>query len=377
MSPEQCMGLAVDTKSDIYSVGCMMFECLTGLPPFIGESALSTMMKHQSEAPPTLKQATLGAEFPSGLQAVLDKLLEKKPASRYSDLIKLAIDLDRVKAHEEPELGLQTKDGTPPDNKPIRWSLLVLTIVAAMCVGSAVSWMLMQQSPKHREEISSGPFDMTKDISQALGVPGATEATRHQTLIDPGATEAVMHKALTTPVEPLVSSFPKTSFSADIPDQPGSRLFQFSEDRMQDLGSVTTIGEDPEIFLKKNGEFTPLRIEKGGTKKGFSREILAKGTFIVQNFQGFRFKPTQFLCSHPELLNHFKPDEIKAIHFDGFLVDWSDHDLGHLKRFSDMQQVDLQNIGDLKDGALDVLSLNAQAQDSSYPSRKYEQRRPV
>ncbi|HEY9784545.1 MAG TPA: serine/threonine-protein kinase [Candidatus Obscuribacterales bacterium] len=49
MSPEQCMGIAVDHRSDLYSLGCVLYEALTGAPPFIGDNALTTMMRHQSE----------------------------------------------------------------------------------------------------------------------------------------------------------------------------------------------------------------------------------------------------------------------------------------------------------------------------------------
>ncbi|HEY9714293.1 MAG TPA: serine/threonine-protein kinase, partial [Chroococcales cyanobacterium] len=60
MSPEQCLGGAIDHRADIYSVGCVLFEALTGLPPFMGDGALTTIMKQQSEAAPTLREASLG-----------------------------------------------------------------------------------------------------------------------------------------------------------------------------------------------------------------------------------------------------------------------------------------------------------------------------
>jgi serine/threonine protein kinase len=114
MSPEQCTGTAVDHRSDLYSLGCVFFETLTGAPPFIGESALSTMMKHQSEKPLSLKEASLGTQYPFVLEEIVRKLLEKDPNDRYqsaSALAKELIQLERRLA-EESKSALPTVEQT-------------------------------------------------------------------------------------------------------------------------------------------------------------------------------------------------------------------------------------------------------------------------
>jgi serine/threonine protein kinase len=86
MSPEQCKSGSVDLRSDVYSLGCVLFETLTGAPPFIGDSALTTMMQHLGENAPTLKQASLGTEFPEKLEYILARMLDKDPSNRYQNL---------------------------------------------------------------------------------------------------------------------------------------------------------------------------------------------------------------------------------------------------------------------------------------------------
>jgi len=97
MSPEQCYGLQVDKRSDIYSLGCIMYECLTGMPPFVGESSLATLMKHQQEKPLSLREATLGTVFPAVLEQIVARMLEKRPEDRYQLAEELQLDLDRLK----------------------------------------------------------------------------------------------------------------------------------------------------------------------------------------------------------------------------------------------------------------------------------------
>lgn len=99
MSPEQCKGRAVDLRSDVYSLGCMLFETLTGVAPFRADNALAIMLKHQSDLPPTLKQAS-GTAFPKDLEDIVARMLSKEPARRYQDLLRVADDLKHLKRGE-------------------------------------------------------------------------------------------------------------------------------------------------------------------------------------------------------------------------------------------------------------------------------------
>ncbi len=93
ISPEQCSGGTVDHRADIYSLGCVIFEALTGTPPFIGDTALSTMMKHKSQMPPTLKEASLGNVFSKELEQIVATMLAKSPEQRYQSVGLVAKDL--------------------------------------------------------------------------------------------------------------------------------------------------------------------------------------------------------------------------------------------------------------------------------------------
>jgi serine/threonine protein kinase/tetratricopeptide (TPR) repeat protein len=90
MSPEQCRGVSVDCRSDIYSLGCVMFESLVGNAPFAGESQLDVMYKHLNESAGKLGRLS---ELPEALGGLLRKCLEKMPESRYQTLAELKTDL--------------------------------------------------------------------------------------------------------------------------------------------------------------------------------------------------------------------------------------------------------------------------------------------
>ena len=93
MSPEQATGRHVDKRSDIYSMGCLMYETLTGRPPFKGDSTLETMIQHLRSEPPTLAEKSACRSFPKELDVVMQKALAKDPDQRYQSMLALRHDL--------------------------------------------------------------------------------------------------------------------------------------------------------------------------------------------------------------------------------------------------------------------------------------------
>ncbi len=90
MSPEQCRGEALDARSDVYSLGAMLYEMFAGVPPFAAATSTGVLMKHLTEAPPPLPQ-DLGIS--PALEAAVMRALAKHPDARQRDAMALALEL--------------------------------------------------------------------------------------------------------------------------------------------------------------------------------------------------------------------------------------------------------------------------------------------
>ena len=204
LSPEQARGETVDSRSDVYSSGCLLYELLTGRPPFVGDSPVAVAYQHVREqaAPPS----THDADLPPAVDAIVMKALAKRLEDRYQSAAAMRSDIERYLAgrpvqapvpvpepdHEYPtrttvvaplpteSTAVRPRQPVPPpddEQRTPRTGLLVLLglLVIALIVGAVLAFGsdLFESAPE--QEQVPNLIGLTEDEARiAIGEAGLT-----------------------------------------------------------------------------------------------------------------------------------------------------------------------------------------------------------
>jgi serine/threonine-protein kinase len=173
MSPEQAAGTTVDHRADIYALGVILYEMASGKLPFDSDNFMGILTQHMYKAPIPIRALVNNSDCPPGLEAIVQKCLEKLPGSRYQSVTELADDLRRLLAGQIPKavnelLGRSNRvtgqqvdyfkqagpalmiPGTPPKAARARSPLVAVAAVlftGAIAFGAYVLWSRQTKAP--------------------------------------------------------------------------------------------------------------------------------------------------------------------------------------------------------------------------------------
>ncbi len=158
MSPEQARGDPVDGRSDLYSVGCVAFELLTGAPPFDGDEFLAVALKHQQDPiprlPPSLKH----------WQAFIDRALAKRAEDRFADAKSMSAALEDVGQASPARAPVQT-----------RKTFIVLVAVALTVIAALAWWQWVPRGAPAQGRTQAAPDEIADAIAAGRWFNGARD----------------------------------------------------------------------------------------------------------------------------------------------------------------------------------------------------------
>ncbi|CAN5391413.1 hypothetical protein BH10CYA1_BH10CYA1_47430 [soil metagenome] len=290
MSPEQCMGQPVDLRSDIYSLGCVFFEMLAGAPPFTNEHALTLMMQHQSDTPPSLKEVSMGGQFPAALEALIQKMLSKNPNHRYQRLIDTAHDLIDLQQGKAPSVTMAKKIGEISSSRRNSLSLALLAVVLAAITGTAFYLTQGKKQPEVNTVVSNVGVAAQPNIGAPAehGVPA--EATSSTDMSD---VVTMIDRSKTADYSDVLS---EEYFSSDL-HVGGLSYRRFHFPKKSSIGTINYYDLQNRKHVEEAiGEITVPKFPKQPSMIGMTIDwVMCK--------------------TSPQLLKKFRPDEIGYLNF--------------------------------------------------------------
>lgn len=162
ISPEQVTPKKTDQSSDIYSMGCSLFEAITARPPFACSTLEEAKTLHLEGKVPSLREASLGREFPDALEHIVLTMLAKDPQKRYSSANQIAENLMRVKLSKQLRIKPKPKEKTARN-----FRLALICALGAIGVG-LIAFFLMQAKEPLSHRIQLNRYDSSPSFTSPL-----------------------------------------------------------------------------------------------------------------------------------------------------------------------------------------------------------------
>ncbi len=322
MSPEQCEGGRLDSRSDIYSVGCTLFETLTGKPPFRGASPLLTMLMHQADDSPTLSSVA-NQYFPKSIENVLANLLAKKPINRYQTLEHLAEDLQKVLHGED------------------------VTVPRTQAYGDREGYQHESSEQDHLDDLDDlddyDDYDSDLIVNQpglktkksasrivatvaALFIVSAGAIFYAATVVQNSRSNAVVgHAGTSTKSMPGASALPIVAGSAVKTELLLPKFSKRYEDRIE-------FDFPPDMDLGKISD--NYSVEKHQP---------ARGKVIIKAGEPVHYFPSDYVIERPQIFNSFAADDLTSVSSPSRMEKGALHEaLPYLVRLKSLQRVNLQ-----------------------------------
>ena len=281
MSPEQCAGLPVDYRTDLYSMGASLFETLTGKVPFRGADAMTTVQMHQTDAPPSLCDASEGADFPEKIQELVDALLAKDPEDRpqsASDVAAELLSIERSLANEvnnekrrESTVGVRRPSSkrivddtdTGSQSSAKKNSLIVASLagVVALCLLGGGAYIVVSQKLLNRSAAEQKKEEKKVEESEQLKTEGAFK----------------------------VEAEKKEPFFLGTTNKDGHQVSHYKFPDEISLGTLTLRSDDDE------------------------KEQVAKGELFIPTRYNLLFTPNNLCLKNPNILRRFDDGTLQGI----------------------------------------------------------------
>ncbi|MBU6451316.1 MAG: protein kinase [Cyanobacteria bacterium REEB67] len=334
MSPEQCAGEKVDNRSDIYSLGCTLFECLTGRPPFNDILAAAIVLNHQESAPPTLASILGSKTVPDSMDVVMAKLLRKNPVERYQTLTELRGDLERVARGEtvQPFYMSRTRSSTAESNetdtvngttasarRSAKEKLFAAGLGVVLAAGLGFAYTMIKPLPKLKKTVLAAVADsdlksgrmtdqvIESEIQNSFGVANRLPLEKIRSTAK--ARTQGMRGNIEDSGGSLFREIGKEIQGAE-PDSsaPGPKSYAESEP----YSRVSRIGQTNYLIFN-----FPTDTKLGGIGVYPDKDMVpAIGSIKILAEQKIKFAPGPMLTTYPRYFKRFRAGEISEIILD-------------------------------------------------------------